>query len=104
MSAVYVGRAGDVNEELWFAQLRLVFSCMDEHSIEHRCAFVRWLCQADDAELPLQRLKWADTVSATGAQIPWYDVIDIATIERPVLLQQDPGKPGFFYYNKYASR
>ncbi|CAL8465861.1 g5397 [Coccomyxa elongata] len=89
-------KAGDVNEELWFAQLRLVFGCMEKHRNEHRCAFVRWLCQADDAELPLQRLKWAETVSWTGVQVSWYDIIDIATIECPVLLQQDPSKRGFF--------
>ena len=99
-------RCGDGEDEHqhWFAQLRLVFSCTDEHGMEHRCAFVHWLCQAEGAALPMQRLKWALTTSASGAEIPWYDVINVCSIERPVLLQADPTKQGFFYYNKYVGR
>ncbi len=66
--------------EDWFAQLRLVFSCTDEHGAEHRCAFVRWLCEAEEGELPMQRLRWATTTSPSGATIAWYDVIDICSI------------------------
>lgn len=97
-------RAGDDGEELWFAQLRLVFTCEDQTGVEHRCAFVRWLRTAEGAQLPMQRLQWATTTAVSGATIPWYDIIDICTIERPVLLQPDPTKAGFFYYNKYVGR
>lgn len=77
-------------EEDWFAQLRLVFSCTDEGGAEHRCAFVRGLCEAEEGELPMQRLRWATTTSPSGATIAWYDVVDICTIRGPVLLQEDP--------------
>ena len=91
-------------EEDWFAQLRLVFSCTDEHGAEHRCAFVRWLCEAEEGELPMQRLRWATTTSPSGATIAWYDVIDICSIRGPVLLQEDPTEDDHFYYNKYVGR
>ncbi|EIE19990.1 hypothetical protein COCSUDRAFT_44377 [Coccomyxa subellipsoidea C-169] len=76
----------------------------DQAGAEHRCAFVRWLRTAEGAQLPMQRLQWATTTAVSGATIPWYDVIDICTIERFVLLQPNPTKAGFFYYNKYVGR
>ena len=91
-------------EEDWFAQLRLVFSCTDEHGAEHRYAFVRWLCEAEEGELPMQRLRWATTTSPSGATIAWYNVIDICSIKGPVLLQEDPTEDDYFYYNKYVGR
>lgn len=94
---------GQDEHQYWFAQLRLVFSCTDKHGSEHCCAFVHWLCQAEDAALPMQRLKRAVTTSASGAEIPWYDVIGVCSIERPVL-QAGPTKQGFFHYNKYVGR
>ena len=97
-------RAGGDAEELWFAQLRLVFSCRDQGGAEHQCAFVRWLSPDDEPEVDLQRLRWAPTVNAAGAAGPWYDVIPIECIVRPVLIQSDPERPGFFYCNKFVGR
>jgi hypothetical protein len=65
---------------------------------------VRWFCHAEEGELPMQRLQWATIASASGAIIPWYDVIDICSIVRPVLLQEDPTEYDKYYFNKYVGR
>ena len=94
-------RAGADQEEHWFAQLRLVFSCRDSTGAEHRLVFLRWLMCTEGAELPMQRLTWATRGPAGGTQRAWYDCQEIDCIERPVLLQPDPGHDGFFYYNHF---
>ena len=94
-------RAGVDQEEHWFAQLRLVFSCTDATGAVHRLAFLRWLRSTGGAELPMQRLTWATQDCAGGPQRPCYDCQDIDCIKRQMLLQQDPGHNGFFYYNHF---
>lgn len=63
--------------------------------------FLRWLMCTEGAELPMQRLTWATRGPAGGTQRAWYDCQEIDCIERPVLLQPDPGHDGFFYYNHF---
>ena len=38
----------------------------------------------------MQHLKWATIQERGGRKIPWYDVIDVEQIIRPVYLQPDP--------------
>ena len=52
--------------------------------------------------LTMQHLKWATIQERGGRKIPWYDVIDVEQIIRPVYLQPDPKEENCFIYNHFV--
>lgn len=84
------------------AQLRLLF----EHAAQGattRYAFVR-LYKRDEAELSVSgmpSLRWNSTAYAGGAA-PHYEVVKVADIVRPVLLQPHPVKAGCWLWNYFV--
>lgn len=51
----------------------------------------------------MQHLMWATTKARRGGpEVPYYDVIDVDQIIRPVYIQPDPVEDGFFFYNHYV--
>ena len=96
-------------EQPWFAQLRLLFSYRANLSgREVPFAFVRWYDAAGrrnrrTGSLTMQHLRWATTKARHGGpEVPYYDVIDVDQIIRPVYIQPDPVEDGFFFYNHFV--
>ena len=52
----------------------------------------------------MQHLKWATIQERGGRKIPWYDVINIEQIIRPVYLQPDPAEENHSFYNHFVKR
>ena len=52
--------------------------------------------------LTMQHLKWATIQERGGRKIPWYDVIGVEQIIRPVYLQPDPKEENCFFYNHFV--
>ena len=66
---------------------------------------MRWYDTADGriGSLTMQHLKWATTKTRRGGpDVPWYDVIEVDQIIRPVYIQPDPVEDGFFSYNHFV--
>ena len=50
----------------------------------------------------MQRLQWACTAVAGKLGQPWYDVVQLDRICKPIFLQPHPGRKGFFFYNHFV--
>ena len=71
--------------------------------------FVRWydITEFDESDAHMERsmrkLRWAET-SKRGSKTasPWYDVVDIDKVIRPVFIQLHPNQKNHFFYNRFV--
>lgn len=68
-------------------------------------AYVRWLSPADHSpateHLRMPRLRWS-TQMRRSVRVPWTDLVPLADLIEPVLIQADESAPGYFFYNPHA--
>jgi hypothetical protein len=89
----------------WFAQLRLLLEIRDNSGAPSQLAVVKWYVEAArSGPLWTQRLRWAQLTMRGGSRQPHYDVIDVARVKRPVLLQHTggQGEAATFFYNHFV--
>jgi hypothetical protein len=97
-------RNGEVERATWFAQLRLLFSCVDHKGKRRAYAFVKWYQKTGPHDLTgAIRLKWEQVrCSATGgAQRDRYNVIGIQKVKKLEHILPDPNEKGLFYVNPF---
>lgn len=94
-------RNGKAEKLLWFAQLRLLFSCVDHRGRERAYAFVKWYQKTGPQDATKStRLKWEMVRGPDGVEQNRYDVIGLQTIKRLEHILPDPNNKNMFYVNK----
>ena len=81
--------ASEVEGELWYAQLRALFSMTTADGVAHQLALVRWYEEVSGTSLSDQlasrfgckRLRWAQQ-QRRGNQVPYHGVIPLSSIVR----------------------
>lgn len=102
--------SGDRQEPIYYASLICFFTCL-YRGRERKCAFLRWYTPfgAVDAKsgcVVVTPQTMRNTRSATGPEVPFYDVVDVAKIVDFACLRTVPGtrRGGQYKYcvNKFA--
>ena len=96
-------------EDAWFGNVRLIFTLHTRGGSQRSCMFVRWydITEFDESDAHMERsmrkLRWAET-SKRGSKTasPWYDVVDIDKVIRPVFIQLHPNQKNHFFYNRFV--
>lgn len=96
-------------EDAWFGSVRLIFTLHTRTGAQRSCLFVRWYDIADfnDSDSHLERsmrkLHWAETRKrGSRGACPWYDVVDIDRVIKPVFIQPHPTQRNHFFYNRFV--
>ena len=97
---------GDTAEEVWFAQLLLLFSYKTRQGHEPELAFVRWFTPARKPAhakgIQLTALKYAMVkLKGIRAQVFQTDIVSLNSIIGPCFMQPDPLDARVFYYNHW---
>jgi hypothetical protein len=102
MTSLAVGpiRNGKAEKTVWFAQLRMLFTCVDHREKRRAYAFVRWYQRTgpQDATKCI-RLKWEKVKGLDGLEQERYDVVGLQSIKR--LEHIDPQNTDLFYVNGF---
>lgn len=93
-------RNGQHEREIWYAQLRLLSSCVDHQGQKRAYAFVKWYQKTGPQDGTKSiRLKWEMVNGPGGVEQIRYDVIGLQSIERLEHILPDPNNEGMFYVN-----
>jgi hypothetical protein len=94
-------RRGRLERTDWYAQLRLLFSCVDHRGQKRAYAFVKWYQKTGPQDGTRSiRLKWEMVNGPGGVEQVRYDVIGLQTIKRLEHILPDPNNEGMFYVNE----
>lgn len=87
---------------MWFAQLRLMFSCVDHKGKKRAYAFVRWYQKTGPLDVTkCTRLKWEKVKGPDGREVDRYGVVGIQSIERLEHILPDPNNENMYYVNGF---
>lgn len=97
---------GETANEVWFAQLLLLFSYKTRQGHEPEVAFVCWLTPARKPAhakgIQLTALKYAMVkLKGIRAQVFQTDIVPLDSIIGPCFIQPDPLDAKVFYYNHW---
>ena len=91
--------------ETWFGHVLLVFGfSLHGRRGEHLAVFLRWYCAVQRTQwTDMQRLRW-ETARLPGCDklVPRFGVVAAQHILEQVLIQREPGKDGYFFFNHFA--
>ncbi|GAQ92527.1 hypothetical protein KFL_010400020 [Klebsormidium nitens] len=94
-------RQGQLARTEWYAQLRLLFTCVDHRGMKRAFAFVKWYQRTGPQDgTKSVRLKWEMVKGLDGVEQVRYDVIGLQTIKRLEHILPDPNNEGLFYVNE----
>ncbi|GAQ91611.1 hypothetical protein KFL_008180030 [Klebsormidium nitens] len=97
-----LGRNGGRVKVLWFAQLRLLFSCTDHKGKKRAYAFVRWYQKTGPLDVTnCIRLKWEKVKGSDGREVDRYGVVGIQSIKRLEHIIPDPNHENMYYVNAF---
>ena len=106
LRAPSLGPCRSGTSEIWLGQLRLLFSFKDIRGRETEAAYIRWYDQCNvppDAAHPgFTCFRWAILpILGSRRSRPHYDIVLLANIDAPVLLQPHPKVPGLWFHNHF---
>ena len=86
-------------------QLRSLISCEGPQREHLELALIRWYdvkdCNNLESELSMQKLQWSRKTTNREQQ-PWFDIIDVKSIQMPVFLQAHPIQIDTWFYNHFV--